>query len=76
MDPRIPDDHEYFEFSLSKLENIERVRWFVNEKLVATTNSSRYLWKLSPGKFTARAEVLQVGRIVPVKTATVEYQVD
>ncbi len=76
MDPRIPDEHEYFEFSLSKLENVERVRWFVNEKLMATTNISRYLWKLSPGKFTARAEVLQVGQIVPVKTDTVKYQVN
>jgi penicillin-binding protein 1C len=76
MDPRIPDDHEYFEFSLSKLENVERVRSFVNEKLVATTNISLHHWKLSPGKFTARAEVLQVGRIVPVKTDTVEYQVN
>ena len=43
---------------------------------MATTNISRYLWNLSPGKFTARAEVLQVGQIVPVKTDTVKYQVN
>jgi len=76
MDPRIPDDHEYFEFSLSDSHAVERVRWFVNEKLVATTTSPTYLWKLSRGKFSTYAEVLLVNDDQPVKTGTVQYQVN
>ena len=75
MDPLIPQDHEYFEFLLPKLENVERVRWFVNEQLIATTNISRFHRKLSLCKFTTRVEAPQVGRVVPVKTDTLEDQV-
>lgn len=76
MDPRIPDDHEYFEFTLSEMENIERVRWFVNNKLAATTKMPHYHWKLSRGKFSAYAEVFLMKDDRPVTTRAVEYQVN
>ncbi len=76
MDPRIPDDHEYFEFALADLEEIERVQWFVNGRLIATTKSPNYNWKLSRGKFSAYAEVLLKNDHPPVKTDVVQYRVN
>jgi penicillin-binding protein 1C len=76
MDPRIADDYEYFEFALTDLADIEQVRWFVNEKLVATTKSQNYHWKLSPGSFSTHAEVLLRQSTQPVKTGTFHYHVN
>lgn len=57
MDPRIPDESEFFEFSLSTTKNIREVEWFVNDTLVATTTSSQFLWPLARGNFSTHARV-------------------
>jgi penicillin-binding protein 1C len=37
MDPRIPDDQEYFEFAVAGNNGIEFVDWYVNEQFVGRT---------------------------------------
>jgi len=76
MDPRIPDDHEYFEFKLTDVDGIKRVNWFVNNKLVGTTDNNTYLWKLTKGKFIGKAEVWLEGGNAPFVTETVAYMVN
>ncbi len=76
MDPRIPDDHEYFEFKLTDVDGIKRVNWFVNNKLVGTTDNNTYLWKLTKGKFIGKAEVWLKGGNAPFVTETVAYMVN
>ena len=76
MDPRIPDEYEYFEFMLNENNNIQRVNWFVNDKLAGTTDTNIFHWKLAKGSFKSRAEVWLKGRINPVITKTVTYQVN
>ena len=76
MDPRIPDKYEYFEFALTDVPGVEKVKWFVNGKLVAVTAKPTYDWKLSRGVFHSRAEVFLHGRSKPVVTGEVEYRVN
>lgn len=76
MDPRIPDEYEYFEFALSKVQGIKNVRWFINDKLIATTDGPKYNWKVSKGEYKTRAEVLLDGKGSIIKTAIIEYRVN
>lgn len=76
MDPRIPDDHEYFEFSLTERKDIKNVHWYVNDKLISITKGSKYNWKVSKGNYKARAEVLLNGKHLFIKTAEIEYRVN
>jgi len=76
MDPRIPDDREYFEFALTDVQNLDKVRWFVNGRPISVTTKSTYDWKLSRGQFTMRAEVFLEGRDAPVPTQEVAYRVN
>lgn len=76
MDPRIPDDREYFQFAITKTAGVEQVRWYVNDKLAATTAKPTYLWQLARGKFTAYAEILFKHQTTLVKTDVVSYAVN
>lgn len=76
MDPRIPDDHEYFEFALTERTDIKNVHWYVNDKLISITKGSKYNWKVSKGNYKARAEVLLNGKHSFIKTAEIEYRVN
>ncbi len=76
MDPRIPDEYEYFEFKLTDIANIKRVDWFVNDRLVGTTDNNAYQWKLAKGNFVGKAEVWLTGRDVPLVTEAVAYKVN
>jgi len=76
MDPRIPDEYEYFEFKLTDIGNIKKVDWFVNDRLVGTTDTNVYQWKLAKGDFVGKAEVWLKGKDVPVVTETVAYKVN
>lgn len=76
MDPRIPDEHEYFEFSLTDAANIKNVKWFINNQLMATTDKISYNWKLSKGAFTTRAEITFNDAIKPIVTEEIEYKVN
>ncbi|MFH2043606.1 MAG: transglycosylase domain-containing protein [Pseudomonadota bacterium] len=75
MDPRIPDEYEYFEFALTDADDIKNVKWFINKQLVATTDSIKYNWKVMKGEFTTRAEVSFNGSIRPIVTEEIEYKV-
>ena len=57
MDPRIPDDHEFFQFELSHVEGLQRVEWFINGKLADSTTTPTWRWQLSRGEFVAHARV-------------------
>ncbi|MEJ2444540.1 MAG: transglycosylase domain-containing protein [Exilibacterium sp.] len=79
MDPRIPDELEYFEFALTDtpdLQNLQKVRWYLNNRLLATTRKPVYHWKLARGNFTARAEVYLRDHPQPVLTDNVQYTVN
>lgn len=76
MDPRIPDEHEYFEFALTEREDIKNVRWYVNDKLIAVTDGPKYNWKVSKGKYKTRAEIILDGNDSIIITTVVEYRVN
>ena len=76
MDPRIPDDREYFQFALTDIPNLGKVRWIVNDQPISVTVKPTYDWKLSRGEFTMRAEVFLEGRDTPVTTEEVAYRVN
>ncbi|TNF36948.1 MAG: hypothetical protein EP312_00135 [Gammaproteobacteria bacterium] len=75
MDPRIPDEHEYFEFALMDNQSIVSVDWYVDGKPVGQTGSNKYQWKVSRGKHQVYAIVHLDGRIKPVITDIVDYVV-
>ncbi|MDH3762711.1 MAG: transglycosylase domain-containing protein [Gammaproteobacteria bacterium] len=76
MDPRIPDQHEYFEFAVSDRADIAEVRWFVNDQLVGATSGATYSWKVARGQYRARAEVRLTGSAPVIETETVSYRVN
>ncbi len=76
MDPRIPDEFEYFEFALNDSKNIGNVKWYINDRLIATTNSPIFNWKVSRGDFTTWAEVTLKDGGQPVTTEEVKYKVN
>jgi penicillin-binding protein 1C len=76
MDPRIPDDAEYFEFALNKVPGIKQVKWFINNQQVAVTQKPEYQWKLSRGSFTTYAEVTLEHVTQPVITEAISYRVN
>jgi penicillin-binding protein 1C len=57
MDPRIPDDAEYFSFELAENDAIAKVHWYVDGNLVGVTQTPDFHWKLKKGRFVAKAEV-------------------
>jgi penicillin-binding protein 1C len=57
MDPRIPDDVEAFAFELASPEAPERVDWFVDDVLVATTDDVHFTWPVVRGRHTAYARL-------------------
>lgn len=56
-DPRIPADKQAFEFIAIGVEPNESVEWWLNDKRVATTRGSRYLWPLQRGRHTLSIRV-------------------
>ncbi|RBP52755.1 transglycosylase domain-containing protein [Arenicella xantha] len=59
-DPRIPDDSEALELRLNQQQRVARVQWWVDGRLVATTNETRYLWPLEAGEHRFHARVFTV----------------
>ena len=74
-DPRIPDASEALEFKLDKDTGIRKVDWYVNDELVATTDSASYFWSLQPGTHRVRAEVLHKHGSEPLATRDVSLTV-
>ncbi len=75
MDPRIPDDHEAFQFQMANLPENSMVEWYVDGKLAATTPTRNYLWPLSRGAHRAMARVWISHTNPPVETAWVNFMV-
>jgi penicillin-binding protein 1C len=75
MDPRIPDDHEAFQFQMANLPENSTVDWYVDGKLAATTPTRNYLWPLSRGAHRAMARVWISHTNPPVETAWVNFMV-
>jgi len=76
MDPRIPDEDEYFEFRTSSSDRIRKVEWFVNGMAVGESRDNAYHWKVSRGHFTVMARVWLNREKQPIETEPVEYQVN
>lgn len=58
MDPRIPDDHEAFEFVIEGVNETDQVEWMLNGKRIAKTRGGRYLWPVQRGTHQLSAEIL------------------
>lgn len=56
MDPRIPDDKELFRFSLNGVTT-QKVKWFLNDQLIALTTQPVYDWQLQRGQHQLQAEI-------------------
>ncbi|CCQ89814.1 Penicillin binding family protein [Nitrospina gracilis 3/211] len=50
MDPRIPDEHEAFEFAIQGVEDTDTVEWNLNGTPLAVTEGGKYLWNLERGR--------------------------
>lgn len=75
MDPRIPDEYEYFAFEVSNADNIKEVNWYIDDKFIAKTQNNLYDWKVERGTFQVKAKVWIDGNKYPIETKEVEFQV-
>ncbi|MBN1904414.1 MAG: transglycosylase domain-containing protein [Deltaproteobacteria bacterium] len=75
MDPRIPDDHEAFLFSLSGVRNRSKVEWYVDNNLTAVTETGDYLWPMSRGGHTVLARVIAADDKIKSETQPVTFLV-
>ena len=75
MDPRIPDDHEAFQFQMANLPENASISWYVDGKPAATTTTGTYLWPLSKGSHLAMAKIWTADLKTPIETACVKFVV-
>jgi len=75
MDPRIPDDHEAFLFSISGVKENSKVEWIVDNQLEAVTNSGDYMWPMMRGSHTVIARVYTNDNMVKEETQAVGFLV-
>jgi penicillin-binding protein 1C len=61
-DPRVPADHQAFEFALSGVADDAKVIWIINGSREAETTGNKYLWPLNRGKFKLSAKVWDNGK--------------
>ncbi len=73
MDPRIPDDKEYFLFQLNKFKNYQKVHWILDKNLLAETGKGNYRWQLEKGMHTLYAKIWLNKQVI--KTAEVHFRV-
>jgi penicillin-binding protein 1C len=57
MDPRIPDDHEAFDFVIEGLRADEVVQWTVDGKYMGKTATGIYHWPLQRGPHRIKATI-------------------
>jgi len=62
MDPRIPDDHEAFEFVIDGAMDTDQVEWVLNSKHIANTKGGRYLWPVERGQHRLQATLRTNGQ--------------
>ncbi|MFC1567624.1 transglycosylase domain-containing protein, partial [Pseudomonadota bacterium] len=71
MDPRIPDEFEYFAFEVSKHEKLRKVEWFVNGEFAGDSASNSFNWRVKKGAFFVSAKVWVNDAVKPLETETV-----
>jgi penicillin-binding protein 1C len=75
MDPRIPDQHEAFEFILQGPPDIDQVEWYVDKKFTAKTANATFIWHLQRGEHSVRAKVWLKTKTKPLTTAIITFVV-
>jgi len=78
MDPRIPDEHEAFKFTLTKTKlYLDSIEWLVNEKVIATTAGEvrQLMWPLERGTHIAQAKIWTLDSKEPLLTPKVTFYV-
>ena len=77
MDPRIPDELEYFPFQLASVPATSRVEWILDDEVVASTsgNEPSYLWRVSRGSHKLRARLWHDNMDSPFETEAVVFLV-
>lgn len=56
-DPRIADDLEYYIFTVSEIDGVESVEWYLDDTLIATTKKCSYDWKVERGKYRLHVKI-------------------
>ncbi|MGI9304433.1 MAG: transglycosylase domain-containing protein [Gammaproteobacteria bacterium] len=77
MDPRIPDRLEAFALALPDTLAPHKVEWWVDDIVYGATGNgvTRYPWRLSRGRHTARARVWLSAVARPIETPSVRFEV-
>ena len=73
MDPRIPDDHEAFEFVIEGANESDEVEWVLNGSRIARTHGGKYLWPVQRGTHQVTAAIHKPGQ--PPSLARVKFSV-
>jgi len=55
-DPRIPSDRQAFEFIVDGASANHTIQWLLNDKPIATTQESHFLWQIERGHYTLVAQ--------------------
>ena len=76
MDPRIPDESEYFQFELSDNHSIEKVDWYINNKIIGSSKHRSYKWRLNKGHFSVHARVWSKELASPLWAEAVQFIVN
>jgi penicillin-binding protein 1C len=56
-DPRIPDEFQALPMQVTAVPGLERVDWYVDGRLAASTREPRYSWPLRAGAHTVKAQL-------------------
>ena len=56
-DPRIPDEFQALPMQVAAVPELERVDWYVDGRLAASTREPRYSWPLRAGAHTVKAQL-------------------
>ncbi len=75
MDPRIPDDQEAFVFRLANLPQRTPVDWYVDDRLVGSTSTGEYLWRLQRGVHSVKVRMWPDGSGQYLDTPGVNFMV-
>jgi len=73
MDPRIPDEHEAFEFALQGVDESDTVEWTLNGEPLAVTEGGRYLWQVARGRHHLKATIHHAHSPIPQTLQVVFY---
>ncbi len=75
LDPRLPVDRQAFLFKLANLPDGTPVDWFVDNKLIDSTSSGAFLWRLERGVHTVQVRFGPTGLTQLQVTPEVKFTV-